>query len=168
MTVVAGLDLSLTGTGIATPAGLTTIRSTPDSGTLTARRRRLTHIAADTIRTIHDAGLVIIEAPAHSRTGHHHDRSGLWWLIVADLLNRGTDVVEVAPTSLKKFATGRGNATKPDMRVELLKRAGIDVRDDNQVDAYWLRQIGLHLTADTDALPLPQTHLDALTKVTHP
>mgnify|MGYP000052938357 CR=1 FL=1 len=40
MTVVAGLDLSLTGTGIATPAGLTTIRSTPDSGTLTARRRR--------------------------------------------------------------------------------------------------------------------------------
>ena len=56
-------------------------------------------------------------------------------------------------------------ATKPDMRMALYQRAGLDERDDNRVDAWWLRQVGLHLLGDPDALNLPKTHLAALDKI---
>lgn len=72
------------------------------------------------------------------------------------------------PTSLKKFATGKGNATKADMRMALFQRAGIDCRDDNQVDAWWLHQIGLHISSSLPRLVLPQTHTVALDKINIP
>lgn len=113
--------------------------------------------------------LVAIEAPSLAQRAQAGtlDRNGLWWLIVARLHTLDIPVVEVAPTSLKKFATGKGNATKPDMRMALFQRAGIDERDDNRVDAWWLRQVGLHLVGDPEAIPLPLTHTAALAKVQH-
>ena len=84
------------------------------------------------------------------------------------LVHTGTRYVTVTAATLKKFATGRGNATKPDMRMALYQRAGIDLRDDNQVDAWWLRQLGLHLLEDPERMELPQTHLAALVAVQLP
>lgn len=84
------------------------------------------------------------------------------------LVEAGVPFTVVTAASLKKFATGSGNAGKADMRMELYKRTGVDIRDDNQVDATWLRQIGLHLTHHPDALALPKAHTDALLKVKQP
>jgi Holliday junction resolvasome RuvABC endonuclease subunit len=75
-----------------------------------------------------------------------------------------TPYVLVPPATLKVFATGRGNADKSDMRMELFKRAGLDLRDDNQVDAWWLRQLGLHWMG-IGSIPLPALHTRALDKV---
>ena len=175
---VIGLDPSLTGTGVAHAEGLLTITSKPDD-TLTGRRNRLrgiVHQLDDVVlgvkpwRFERTPDLVVIEAPSlaqHSQAGTL-DRNGLWWLIVDRLLCLGVPVAEVPPSTLKKFATGKGNATKPDMRVALFQRADLDVRDDNQVDAWWLRQVGLHLLDDMDAITLPKTHTDALVKVVRP
>jgi hypothetical protein len=44
----------------------------------------------------------------------------------------------------------------------LFKRAELDLDDDNQVDAFWLRQVGMHLVGDPDAVDLPRTQLAAL------
>lgn len=49
----------------------------------------------------------------------------------------------VAPTSLKKFVTGQGNAKKDVMLIEMYKRYGVTILDDNENDAYGLAQIGL-------------------------
>ncbi|MBP9920147.1 MAG: hypothetical protein KBF43_16340 [Dermatophilaceae bacterium] len=175
---VLGIDPSLTGTGVAHAEGLLTITSKPDD-TLTGRRNRLggiVHQLDDVVlgvkpwRFERTPDLVVIEAPSlaqHSQAGTL-DRNGLWWLIVDRLLILGIPTVEVAPSTLKKFATGKGNATKADMRMALFQRAGLDVRDDNQVDAWWLRQVGLHLLDDMDAITLPKTHADALAKVARP
>jgi Holliday junction resolvasome RuvABC endonuclease subunit len=76
----------------------------------------------------------------------------------------GIKYVLVTPASVKKFATGSGNATKPDMRMEIFKRTGTDIRDDNQVDAWWLRQMGLQHLGECD-LGLPKKHLSALDAV---
>jgi hypothetical protein len=54
------------------------------------------------------------------------------------------------------------------MRMAFYKRAGIDNPDDNQVDAWWLRQIGMHLVGHHDRIDLPATHLAGLAKVNRP
>lgn len=97
-----------------------------------------------------------------------HLRAGLWWRIATVAYQRGIRVAEVPPSTLKRYATGKGTAPKSDMRMALYKRSGIDVPDDNQVDATWLRQMGLAHLGDPDAVPLPQTHLAALDKVVWP
>jgi Holliday junction resolvasome RuvABC endonuclease subunit len=80
------------------------------------------------------------------------------------LLEARLPYIAVTAATLKKFATGRGTATKADMRMELYKRAGLDVRDDNQADAWWLRELGLHIL-DQQTISLPSKNLEALVKV---
>ena len=171
MNVIIGIDPSLTGTGVAAAEGLHTITSKPGPNpSLVSRSARLNAI----VRAIDDrtmtVDLVVIEAPSLAQKSQAGtlDRNGLWWLIVDRLHTKGIAVVEVTPSTLKKFATGKGNATKPDMRMALDQRAGLDCRDDNQVDAWWLRQVGLHLTDHPDRIALPQTHTIALAKVHSP
>lgn len=169
---VIGIDPSLTATGVAdATGGLHTIVSKPDGGTVADRARRLATIWAH-LRPLRldGAHLVVIEGPAFSRQGQAgvHLRAGLWWHIVTRLHAVGVPVAEVAPTALKKYATGKGNADKSDMRLALYKRAGLDVSSDDEVDAWWLRQMGLVHLGDPDAVPLPQTHLAALDKVVWP
>lgn len=167
---ITGLDLSLTGTGIArlTVAGgkhvleLATIGSAGTANaTLADRAERLADLQRRIVHAATPADLVVIEGPALSRnTGHVWDRAGLWWLVV-EWLAQTTDVAILTPTTLKKFATGRGNATKGDMRVAWLTRRGEDCRDDNQVDSGWLACAGAHHLG-SPVLALPKTHTAAL------
>ena len=168
---VIGIDPSLTATGVAdADGGLHTIVSAPIGDTVADRCLRLGTIAARILPHLTDADLVVIEGPAFSRQAQAgvHLRAGLWWRIATVAYQRGIRVAEVPPSTLKRYATGKGTAPKSDMRMALYKRSGIDVPDDNQVDATWLRQMGLAHLGDPDAVPLPQTHLAALDKVVWP
>lgn len=162
MSGVAGVDPSLTGTGVAAADGsLNTIMTSKTATTVSARAVRLGFIRARVCDYVGEGALVVIEAPGYSRGAEAgaHLRAGLWWHLVFGLIDYGCRVIEVSPTALKKFATGRGVATKADMRMAMFKRTGFDVADDNQVDAWWLRQVGLHLTGSPDAVPLPAAQL---------
>ena len=160
---VAGLDPSLTGCGVATETTTTTITSKPAT-TVSGSGERLVTIAHQVALLLDPGSLVVIEAPAYSRQlgAGHHLSAGLWWTLVIELTHRGHDVISMTPSGLKRLATGKGTATKADMRMSLYQRAGLDLRDDDQVDAWWLRQAGLHLTDHDDAMPLPNHHLTAL------
>ena len=79
----------------------------------------------------------------------------------------GAHVLTVPPATLKKYATGRGAATKADMRMALYQRAGLDLRDDNQVDAWWLRALG-HQMLGAPVVVLPKAHVAALDKLALP
>lgn len=170
--VVVGLDLSLTATGYAGPDGTKVIKSTGHKGdTLSQRSARLivlrTNIAAAV--EAHQPDLVLIEAPSlgQGRQGGTHDRSGLWWLVVSFLLSLGVEVIEVPPATLKKYVTGKGNAQKPDVRMEIFKRFGVDIRDDNEADAFALRALGLHLL-DHPLVQMPVAHLTTIEKLPRP
>ncbi|PKQ20162.1 MAG: hypothetical protein CVT66_06160 [Actinobacteria bacterium HGW-Actinobacteria-6] len=165
MKSVVGLDPSLAATGICVSGfAPKTIVTKPGTKAITTRICRLNVIAAEVMNRVHPGSLVVIEAPGFSRGAQpgHHQLAGLWWLLVILLDARGVQFVEVSPSTLKKFATGRGNATKADMRMALFKRAGIDLPDDNQVDAWWLMQIGLHLVGSADVIDLPKDQLAVL------
>lgn len=75
----------------------------------------------------------------------------------------GIPFIEVAPASLKKFVTGKGNAAKQVMLLEVFKRFGFETSDDDIADAVALAHFGRALLG----LPvtLPASHLDALTAV---
>ena len=117
---VAGLDLSLTSTGMCfaeqgTIVELRTVKSKGRrSDTLADRRERLFAIANEVVDAVNQfqPGLVVVEAPSYgSRFGSAHDRSGLWWLIVGALL-QDFPVALVSPQGRAKYGTGAGNSKK--------------------------------------------------------
>jgi crossover junction endodeoxyribonuclease RuvC len=71
--------------------------------------------------------------------------------------------IEVPPTSLKKFVTGKGNAKKDLMLLHVYKRWDFDTEDDNEADAYGLAQFGRALLGYPTVVP--SANLTALSKV---
>lgn len=159
---VIGLDLSLTATGIAGHDGLLHTVATARGGDV-----RLIYIRS----AIHDKVLggvdlaVVEDLPTHAKaagiTGMVHG------VVRAVLLDVGVPYVLVPPATVKKYATGSGNATKADMRMALYQRTGDDVRDDNQVDAAWLRLMGRDALGVPE-VEMPTTHRAVLAKVAWP
>lgn len=161
---VIGIDPSLSATGIATPHETYTIPTKAGDRDRLAVIYTAIRVAATPIDPVDLA--VIEDLPTHA---HGAGLTGMAQGVVRlALIESEVPFAVVTAASLKKFATGRGNATKADMRMELFKRTDLDLRDDNEVDAWWLRQIGLHLTDHPDRITLPATHLAALTKVKTP
>lgn len=164
---IVGLDLSLTSTGIAVigPPGIQVadVVSKATGDTIDARSARLRRVAGKIHEwCIHSAPdpLIVIEQPAYSRqTGHMHDRSGLWWLTVARLTGIGVGVVEVSPTVVKKYATGKGGASKDAVLAAVIRRyPAVEVANNNQADALVLAAMGSrHLgTPIEESLPAVQ------------
>lgn len=168
---VVGVDPSLTSTGISDGTQTWLIRSRGHkTDTLDDRAQRLDKLVVGITGHIGYPDLVLIEGPAFASTsGHMHDRSGLWWLIVLALRDAAVPVVEIPPTKVKTYATGKGNANKGAI-VDATARRFPDVDtagDDNACDALWLAAMGLdHL--GRAPVQLPQTHRRALDSVTWP
>ena len=123
---IVGLDLSLTGTGIATiswdhatgqevtvekvgtkaPAR----RKGDPPPSLPQRSARLRSLAGQVAQRCVGASLVIVEGPAYSKSDSGTwDRAGLWWLVVGRLTGGGLTVVEADPTTIKTYALGKGS-----------------------------------------------------------
>lgn len=177
MTAVVGIDPSLTGTGIATPDGVCTIRSGGQrNATLRERRNRIDDLAGQILLRVGEVYtgaqfplLVVIERQIPGANGHQHDRAGLWWLIVSDLLSwTGVDVVEVTPSQRMKYATGKGRADKDEVLAAVIRRyPDVNVRNNNEADSLVFRAMGCdHL--GVPLVPVPQTHRAALEKVAWP
>jgi hypothetical protein len=110
--------------------------------------------------------VVIYELPKHA---HAAGITGMVQGVVRlACLQAGAPYALMIPSNLKKFSTGSGTASKPDMRMEWYKRTGEDIRDDNQVDAIWLRQAGMHALRRPEAVQLPKINRESLLKVQWP
>jgi len=59
------------------------------------------------------------------------------------LYQKGINCKIVAPTTLKKFVTGKGHSKKELMLKEVYKRWGVDLDDNNLADAYGLARMAL-------------------------
>jgi Holliday junction resolvasome RuvABC endonuclease subunit len=158
---VAGLDLSMTGTGVATSVtSLMTVDIIRPQGT---GDQRLAQIAHRVLSKVCGSELVLIEGYLN-----HSHTAGITGMVHGAvrtaLIEAKIQYATLPPTSLKKFATGRGNADKTAMAVAALKRGGMEFKDDNQCDAWWLMVAALAYTG-TWMFDLPAANRAALDKI---
>jgi Holliday junction resolvasome RuvABC endonuclease subunit len=160
---VIGLDLSITATGIADHTGATRcVGGKADRGD-----QRIVDIATEISAVCDGADLVVIEDLAVHGPGNGMAAAQVMGAVKATLLRTTTPYALVPPSSLKKYATGKGTAGKPDMAVALYKRAGLELGDDNQVDAWWLRAMGMH-NCGAPVVDVPTEQRRVLERITWP
>lgn len=161
MIIYAGVDASLTSTGLAKiviggpPAhdlnthriGLYRLASAGKAdATLPERLDRVHHVAAGIISWCMNADVIVFEGPApSSTTGSVWDRGGVWHLAIGHLHSRGKTVIEVPPSVRALYGSGKaGNASKAVVVATMMRRfpeltetpkgiQGINSADDNDV-----------------------------------
>lgn len=166
--IVVGIDPSLTGTGIIVlrngelGKALTT-KNEPKLGTIERVRRIYKQInnVIENLSTCYvnayigdkrmirwePPSLIVIEGFSYGSKGRGvFDIAYLGWRIREELERYRTEDdipwLEVSPSQVKQFATGKGNANKEVVLQQVYKRWGVELTDNNQADAYVLAQIG--------------------------
>jgi crossover junction endodeoxyribonuclease RuvC len=193
--IVCGLDLSLTGAGVAIvqwvtathgPSATHQSRMTLDrigskacDRSITERSLRLRRQANQIIEATCAWGtpdLVAVEdlPTGMTASGSVHDRAGLWWLVMARLDANGVPCVQVQPTQLKQHALGKGSGKGTDKDYVLsavIRRYGHliarDAISNDEADALILADMAAHHLGHP-LVDLPATHLRALGTVPWP
>lgn len=173
--IFVGLDLSLTSTGVAViHNGVATVRritSKPKpKATSEDTAARLDALVAEIISSIpgSDQTLIAVEGPSFGSSGSAaHILGGLWWLVRHALRVEGFDVVVAAPGTVKKYATGSGNAPKDQVLAAVVRRySAVDVTGNDEADALVLAAIRARLEGHPFEGALPQPQADAVKAVT--
>lgn len=164
------LDLSLTSTGWAAKHGA----QPPTWGTFKPKdqgAQRLQGIVTwlDTLLDVWKPEVVLVEGYSFgSQLSRAHALGELGGVVRLRLFQRAQLVVEVAPKTRAKFATGSGNAGKEQVLVEAVKRLGYIGHSNDEADALWLLQIGLQGYACSEAVRVPSGHMAALDAIEWP
>lgn len=165
---IAGLDLSLVGTGIATQDGGTITTRTIDGRRLDGHKRLQTILTA--VAELRHYDLVIIENLIVLHSGTTTLRlAELHGLVKHWLWLRGIPYVLVNNVHVKQYALGKGSGAGTDKDAVLLaveRRYGLlaAVGDNNQADALVLLAMALDQYG-TPLVAMPETHRRALAKV---
>lgn len=87
------------------------------------------------------ADFVVCEGAAGFTKGKHAVRvsNELRGVVKAWCWTRGAKYIEIAPTDLQRHATGRGQVPKEEMLALAKSHLGYHGTDDNEGDAWWLR-----------------------------
>jgi len=176
--IVVGIDPSLTSTGIVVlrnneiGKALTT-KNEPKLGTIERVRRIYEQInnVIENLSTCYvnayigdkrmirwePPSLIVIEGFSYGSKGRGvFDIAYLGWRIREELERYRTEDdipwLEVSPSQVKQFATGKGNANKEIVLQQVYKRWGVELTDNNQADAYVLAQIGRAYLGEADDL----------------
>lgn len=173
VTVVVGIDPSLTSTGIAVRArnGTVAVHRIESTGSATAtweeRRTRLAQLAVSITAELPSDAFVVIEAPSYGSVGGAaFDRTGLWWFAYQALYAKGCRVIPVSPSQRAKYATGNGRASKDKVLAAAIRRyMDIDITGNDVADAVVLMAIGCRLLGMPIDDPMPALNLSALAKL---
>jgi Holliday junction resolvasome RuvABC endonuclease subunit len=165
--VIVAFDLSLTGTAVCAD-GRTDVF--PTNGLTGHQRlsRILTHVLDWTDVT--DLEFVAIEGYSYSsRATQAHKAGELGGLVRHHLWRRHIPYLDVPPSCVKKYATGKGNADKDAVIHAAIRRGGhlYTGTTNDEADAFWIWALACDL-AGQPAVDVPQTHRAALDKLELP
>lgn len=143
--IIVGIDPSLTGTAVAICGSDKVYRFASESaGHLVSQRiGRYIVLAGQVLGVVPYGSLVFIEGYSFGSRGQATiDIAEYGGILRNQLEEVGCGIVEVPPTSLKKWATGKGNGNKTPMIAALTKRYGVMYETDDEYDAYALARLG--------------------------
>lgn len=164
---IVALDLSLSATGVAHNAG-----TAERAFTLRPRQlrgvERLEWIMRRVVKEALGKDLVVIENYAFARPNQAHQIGELGGVIRLALYTHNIAYVEIAPSALKKYATGKGNAPKEAVLAAAFQRLGYAGYDHNESDALWLLAMALDHYGMEEAPQVPKINREALVKVGWP
>ena len=169
-----GLDLSLAKTGYtilhnSTLVSSVLIKSKPLGDTYTDELLRIMGIVSSVQEIVqkYTPTIAVIENLAFGiqKTTSLTQLAGLSFLIRMMLYNTEIRFCMVSPGSLKKFVTGKGNADKNVIMMEIYKQYNHSALDDNEADSYALAALGLAvLGKNINKLTKPQSEVVSLIK----
>lgn len=156
---ILALDTS-TRTGWAHSDGSSGVLLLPERGTDNGARFNYFYQWLGKITKEHTTRFVVYENGSHKRGGPAMEIGiGLPAILLLFGKRNGLKVSPLNSATIKKHATGKGNATKPEMwaaavarfpTVEFVQRRvkepgkpAYDIADDNQVDAIWMLDLAL-------------------------
>lgn len=178
MSVVCGLDLSLTSTGIGVlvngrPALLRSVGETangvaghyPERSDRIGRQcRRIMSVLENwTNRTGHQIDMAVIEGPAYGiNLPSSFDRAWLWGRVYSTLRGRSVPIAVIAPKTRALWAAGSGDADKAAVKAAVRAwwpHARDHIRNDDIADAAALALAGALYLGDPMPFPVkPQHH----------
>lgn len=144
---VVGVDPSIASAGVAVIdpfyVRVHRVRSSATGQTLEERIERMRDQARRCIALCMDADLIVVEGAAFGmNNAQTHMLAGFWWLLVHGL-ERVAPVAVVQPGTLKKFATGKGNADKDAVLTAAVRGfPSVDVKGNDEADALALAAMG--------------------------
>ena len=155
---ILGLDLSLTATGVyCDKCGGSVIK------TKTRGMERLREIADEVAVHIPHTNIAIIEGYSFGSQGRATFSIGELGGVIKLLMYDFTiPYIDVAPSALKKFATGKGNANKDEVLAAAIRKFNFQGSDNNEADAYILNKIGNAKYNKTIKLTYQQEVLDKI------
>jgi Holliday junction resolvasome RuvABC endonuclease subunit len=136
--------------------------------------RRIVQVRDTVMPELADCHAVVIErAPAALKGYASEILQQLQGAIRAALMDAGIPYAIIPPSTLKKYATGNGTASKTEMAMAAFKRAGREFERDkggDMCDAWWLRCAGLEHWGSGiyPAVQLPAAQTGALGAVVWP
>lgn len=159
-----GIDPSLTSTGLSMSGQTLSIRR-DSSGP-----QRLIEIRDQIMYTVHHNAIdcVSIEHYSYaSRNSQAHSIGELGGVLRVALYEAGIPTVEIPPTCRAKFATGKGNAGKPEVVSAVSARTGIVWNGGDGADRCdaWVLEEMLRYKLGQSVIDWPKSHTDALEKV---
>lgn len=170
----AGLDLSLTASGIAKSDGSVKVVGQTDITKLPMpeRMQALYNLRLRLLREIGSPEILVMEGLDTSRRyGGVNERAWLWISIAQRYIRWGIPVIDVQSQRGKIWATGSGQATKVAViqaiqeyypQFDINKPSGKP--DDNRADAVTMMSIGCALLGEP-LVALPETHTRVLEKL---
>jgi len=102
----------------------------------------------------HSVEIAVVEGYIHGGRWVNNSMFELGAIVRHSLMACGIPVLEVSPTSLKKFTTGKGRASKQEMLAAVKDLWGFETKDDNQADALALACMGRVLEGETGVIPI--------------
>ena len=168
---ILALDLSWTSTGYSVGVHSGLIRTSPQKYPNDMDRARY---IVDQIRELfaaNGAELVVIEdfaLGASRKNSRAHSTGMLGGIVRWELHRESIPFALVPPASLKKYATGKGNAGKPEVLVAAVRRLGYERASNDEADAMWLHEMAMAHYAPDGAVLVPKAHLSALDGVDWP
>jgi crossover junction endodeoxyribonuclease RuvC len=153
--LVMGLDLSLTSTGIAAFIGGEFASSHKIKAAAKERGLPRLRIIRDAIiRDVRTADLIVVEGPSYGSRGQgQHERAGLWWIVYDALEALKIPTAVAPPTTIKKYATGKGNSEKDRVVGEAYKRFSKFGGNNDEADALWMAAMGTDYLIQESAVP---------------